>query len=84
MNLAAWMIEDGLDDDALAERAKVTRATISRIRRGKALPSPALARVFIGLSCGRVTLNELFGVYDLPPLPADSGEASTVKCERAA
>ena len=46
MRLAEWMSMNGLNDDQLAEKVSVDRATISRIRREKHKPSwPLLVRL---------------------------------------
>jgi len=43
MKLDEWMGEMGLDDDAVAERLKVDRSTVSRLRRGLQRPSLELS-----------------------------------------
>jgi len=73
MELSDWMRRVGLDDNALAARANVNRATISRLRRRRARPSPELASLLYSLTGGQVTPNDF---YDLPALPdAASGDA---------
>jgi transcriptional regulator with XRE-family HTH domain len=66
MSLADWMTANGLDDETLAEKANVTRATISRLRRGKQKPGDQLAATLFSLTGGQVTPNDF---YDLPELP---------------
>lgn len=51
---AEWMARVGADDDELARRLNVSRSTVSRIRRGKARPSPPLAQQLIQLSDGEL------------------------------
>jgi transcriptional regulator with XRE-family HTH domain len=41
--LAAWMADKGIDDRELARQAEVNRSTISRLRRGLAVPTPKVA-----------------------------------------
>jgi DNA-binding XRE family transcriptional regulator len=77
--LAEWMTAEGLGDEALALRASVNRATISRIRRRKMRPSIDLAKVLIAISGDKITFEGLFGSADLPALP-ESGDG----IERAA
>lgn len=46
MKLSAWMANKGLNDDQMADKAKVDRATISRLRRGKHRPSwPLIVKI---------------------------------------
>lgn len=62
MQLADWMAEAGLTDETLAPKVNVTRATISRIRRGKQRPSAPLAGLLVQISAGRIGLAELLGI----------------------
>jgi DNA-binding XRE family transcriptional regulator len=64
MQIGDWMAATGRDDESLAREANVTRATISRIRRGKQRPSTQLATVLIRLSGNQVTVAELFGIEE--------------------
>jgi DNA-binding XRE family transcriptional regulator len=64
MQIGDWMAATGRDDASLAREANVTRATISRIRRGKQRPSNRLATALIRLSGGQVGLAELFGISE--------------------
>lgn len=64
MQIGDWMAATGRDDEALAREANVTRATISRIRRGKQRPSTQLATTLLRLSAGQVSLAELFGINE--------------------
>ena len=58
MRLADWMSMNGVNDDQMAERVAVDRATISRIRRGKHKPSwPILLRLQ-EITMGAVTPND--------------------------
>jgi transcriptional regulator with XRE-family HTH domain len=50
--LAKWMEETGISDEELAEKGRVNRTTISRIRRGKLRPSVALIQTLIGNTPG--------------------------------
>lgn len=60
--LADWMAEHEMDDDALAARAATDRTTISRIRRGKQLPSLDLARRLAQATDNAVTPNDFAGI----------------------
>ena len=75
MDLTTWMCAVGLDD--AAEKANVSRSTVSRLRRGKAQLSKPLAATLYLLTGGQVTPNDF---YDLPALPeaagADAAEAA--------
>jgi hypothetical protein len=65
------MRREGIDDDTLAQKALVTRSTISRLRRRKARPSPLLSRRLFELSDGEVTPNDY---EDLPELSAPDSQ----------
>lgn len=64
MKLKSWMEREGLDDQAFAERVKVDRSTIFRIRTGTHKPSPALMGTIAHETAGEVLPNDYFD--DLP------------------
>lgn len=71
MKLSDWMAAEGLNDETLAQRANVNRATVSRVRRRKQKPGEELAARLFALTGGQVAPNDF---YDLPPLPAAARE----------
>ena len=56
MTLDEWLRDEGLDDMAAAVRLRRNRTTISRLRRGKLMPSLALAADIERESGGQVSL----------------------------
>lgn len=60
--LSEWMAATGITDDALAAAVKVDRTTISRVRRGKHLPSIALVRQLVAFSQGQLSSDDLLGL----------------------
>lgn len=52
------MIETETSDEALAARLDVDRSTISRIRRGKRMPSPEMMQRIRQATSGAVTAND--------------------------
>lgn len=56
MTLDEWLRDEGLDDMAAAIRLRRNRTTISRLRRGKLMPSLALAADIERESRGLVSL----------------------------
>ena len=65
MKLHEWMEWRGVRDAVLAERLDVSRATVSRVRRGKMQPSLDLARRIYAETAGQVEPNDL---AELPAL----------------
>lgn len=70
MDLPTWMAKAEMSDERLAILAKVSRSTISRLRRKKHNPTPPLASALIALSAGQVTLHELYRMEAPAALPA--------------
>ena len=70
MKLNAWMERRRIGDAELAERVGVARATISRLRRSKMLPSLDLARRIYVETGGQVGPNDL---VELPELRRRTG-----------
>lgn len=62
------MTREELDDQALAQRVKVDRSTIYRVRKGTHKPSPALMEEIARETSGEVLPNDYFG--DLPETEA--------------
>ena len=65
MKLQDWMDLRKVGDEQLAARVNVSRASISRVRRGKMNPSMELARRIYAETGGQVEPNDLI---DLPRL----------------
>ena len=59
MLLPDFMAAHGLDDEAVAEKLRVSRSTISRVRRGVMRPSFDLAVRLFKFTHGLVTPNDL-------------------------
>lgn len=59
MTLAEWMAREGLGDDAVAAKVDRDRSIISRLRRGKHVPSAALVVSLIDLSNGEIDVRAL-------------------------
>lgn len=66
MNLHTYMQRHGMTDAELAARIGVTRASISRFRRGKVIPSLQTAVKIVEATRGKVTATELFNTPDVP------------------
>lgn len=64
MTLAEWMARHGVDDDSLAEMLGVDRSTVSRIRRGKQIPSKDTMAAIVGVTGGDVEPNAFFGLSE--------------------
>lgn len=68
MRLEEWMDRTGVTDQALAERLtvvigkKIDRSTVSRIRRGKRMPSPEMMRALWEATEGTVMANDFIHV----------------------
>lgn len=58
MRLSDWMSMNGVNDDQLAEKVGVDRATISRIRRGKHKPSWPLLLKLREITAGAVSAED--------------------------
>lgn len=58
MRLAAWMAKRRISDELLASELGVSRATVSRLRRGLQVPSMALAARISEFTKRRVTAND--------------------------
>lgn len=54
MTLAEWMKASDVSDEALAEKLGWDRSTISRVRRGKLIPSHGLIAAVVKASNGEV------------------------------
>ena len=52
------MTETGTSDDTLAARLEIDRTTISRLRRGKRMPSVEMMRAIWEATGGAVTAND--------------------------
>lgn len=59
MTLAEWMAREGLGDDEVAGKVGRDRSIISRLRRGKHVPSVALMKALIDLSNGEIDAHAL-------------------------
>lgn len=66
MKLADYLKAEGLGDAAFAEMVQTDRSTISRVRRGVHGGSPDLQRRIHRVTRGKVTPNDLLGLYPLP------------------
>ncbi len=69
MRLADYMEKHGLSDDDLAGPFKVTRATVSRLRRGKMVPSFDLVVRIHEATGKKVTPNDFLDVAASAPDP---------------
>ena len=58
MRLADYMEARGLSDETLAKRLKVSRPTVSRIRRGKIRPGWNTIKILERVTDGLVTAND--------------------------
>lgn len=63
--LSAWMAASGTNDEALSKAIKCSRPMVTRLRRGQASPSLALAHRIREATGGAVTADDF-----LPPLAA--------------
>lgn len=68
MTLDEWMRLRGLGDAAVAVYAQVHRATVSKLRRGKKLPSARLMARFANLTNGKVSPNDWFAAGSPKPV----------------
>lgn len=59
MTLEKWMADNGYTDDTLAPKVESDRTTISKIRRGKRLPSFRLALRIYEFTGRKVKLEQL-------------------------
>ncbi len=66
MKLSEWMELNGMADAGMVELldVKIDRSTISRVRRGKQRPSPALIESIARLTNGQVLPNSFFDVTE--------------------
>jgi transcriptional regulator with XRE-family HTH domain len=69
MKLAAWMEWTCTGDEELAAKVGVGRSMISRVRRGKRLPSYQLMQAIAEATGGAVRPDDFF---DLPPARRDA------------
>jgi len=77
--LRAYRRKHGLSQDAIAQAAATTKATISRIEAGSLDPTMDLMRRLIAATRGRVTADELIA-WSPPPQqqsPEAADEATT-------
>lgn len=58
MHLSDYMSEHQLTDDAVADKINRSRATVSRIRRGKVRPDWDTIKALSDFSRGRITAND--------------------------
>ncbi len=71
MRLTEWMDRSTITDSELAARleeilrSKVDRSTVSRIRRGKRMPSPEMMRAIREATFGAVTANDFVHAEDV-------------------
>lgn len=73
MQLADYMRINGLSDDAVGEALGVARATVSRLRRGKMVPSFDLAARIHEFTGKKVTPNDFLSA--VRPIPSESASA---------
>jgi transcriptional regulator with XRE-family HTH domain len=66
MQLSEWMSMNGVSDDQMAEKAKVDRATINRLRRGKHRPSWPLILRLREITAGGVTADDFLVTDEAP------------------
>lgn len=59
MELAQWMSEQGLTDDAFARRIGVERSTMTRLRQKKRRPGDGVCLRIMNETKGAVTLDDL-------------------------
>ena len=69
MTLAEWMLANGFDDAALAARLNITLSNVSRIRRGKQIPSRERMAAIVEITGGKVQPNSFFGITLPAPQP---------------
>ena len=62
MKLSEFMQAQSLSDDDMAEKLGISRATVSRYRRGLVTPSPEVMKNIVELSGGVITANDLLGI----------------------
>jgi transcriptional regulator with XRE-family HTH domain len=60
MKLTIWMEQTSTSDDALAAQVGVDRSMISRVRRGKRLPSHQLMQAIAEATNGAVRPDDFF------------------------
>jgi transcriptional regulator with XRE-family HTH domain len=60
MTLAAWMRNQGIADEDLAATLGIDRSTVSRLRRGRKIPSTRLMEKIAQATDGAVTPNDFF------------------------
>jgi transcriptional regulator with XRE-family HTH domain len=60
MKLEQWMAKTETSDEVLAEMISLDRSSVSRIRRGKQLPSRATMEAISRVTGGAVTPNDFF------------------------
>lgn len=68
------MNETDTMDEALALRLGVDRSTVSRIRRGRRMPSPEMMRLIHAATDGAVTANDF--VHSAPEAPQAEPESA--------
>lgn len=66
MTLADYMTRNRLTDDALAAALNVSRATVSRLRRGRMVPSFELAARIHAVTGRKVTPNDFLANLPTP------------------
>jgi DNA-binding XRE family transcriptional regulator len=74
------MARTGISDEMLAETVGTSRATISRLRRGKLVPSLRLAREISEATGGYVTADDFFDNLPVrPPARLEGGRGGAAK-----
>ena len=71
MQLADYMTENGLRDDAIAKACGVDRSMVSRWRTRKTLPSPANMQRIATATAGHVTANDFYEAIGVEAVRAE-------------
>jgi transcriptional regulator with XRE-family HTH domain len=74
MKLDDWMAKRRVSDELLANELGVSRATVSRLRRGLQVPSMRLAARIAEFTKGRVTANDFMPPLDAPEKTPQAAE----------
>lgn len=62
MKLATYLAQMNLSDEQFAAMVQRSRSTISRLRNGRAIPSPELMRDIFTVTGGSVRADDFYGI----------------------
>lgn len=79
MTLSEFLKSEGNSASKLAETLGVAVSTITRVAKGKHIPSRALMEAIFQLSSGAVTPNDIFGIGPV----SQEGVAKNFEVERS-